>query len=132
MTFKDLKKYLDAKDKIVDVTNYFPLDAEVACNIIDLLFNQTNDSLQRDRSTVKLNLFERGVVSSGLNRVMPGTKKFLAGMYPNELNALLDDIEKELARRSKNLNINSLLTENAKLRKELGKALLRINELEKK
>lgn len=132
MDFGYLKSALSrTKEQAQNVYDHNP-DADIACNIVDILFNQTNDSLKRDRSSIKLNMFEKGVVSSGLKRVLPGTKEFILGMYSAELNVLLDDIEKELIRRNKNLNINNVLQENFRLRQNLNIALQKNNEMEKK
>lgn len=76
-------------------------DAQIACNILDRLYWHVGESLRMDRSSVKLNLFEKGIVSSGLSRVMPGTKEYIEGMYSEDIKILLDDIEKELAKRKK-------------------------------
>jgi hypothetical protein len=57
--------------------------------------------LQRDRSRVKLNALTKGMISGVLGRTREGTKEYLVGMYSEDLEILLDDMEKELARRSK-------------------------------
>jgi hypothetical protein len=77
------------------------IDDRVACNIVDILFNHVNNCLQRDRSRVKLNALTKGMISGVLGRTREGTKEYLVGMYSEDLEILLDDMEKELARRSK-------------------------------
>jgi hypothetical protein len=76
-------------------------DAQITCNILERVYWHIDQSLQKDRSTVKLNMLEKGIVKSGLETVMPGTKKFIVGMFPNEIKLLLDDIERELTKRRK-------------------------------
>lgn len=81
--------------------NAISLDTEISCNILEILYWHINQSLQKDRSTVKLNMLEKGIVKSGLNTVMPGTKKYIEGMLTNEIKLLLDDIERELVKRKR-------------------------------
>lgn len=116
MALKDLCSYLRKNNVVVRQPCQ---DAIIASNVLDLLFNQVNDCLNRDRSDVKLNKLEKGVVSTGLGRVLPGTRDFILGMYAEELNTLLDSIEKELVKRNKNLSMSNILYENMMLRKEL-------------
>jgi hypothetical protein len=76
-------------------------DAQITSNILEILYMHIQKSLKEDRSTFKLNMFEKGIVDGGLKRVMPGTRKYIEGMTPNEIKLLLDDIEQELAKRKK-------------------------------
>jgi len=76
-------------------------DAQIACDVLERLYWHVNRSLKADRSSVKLNMFEKGIISSGLNSVMPGTKEYIEGMHDSDIELLLDDIEMELAKRRK-------------------------------
>lgn len=96
--FKDLKGILKEKEK--KEKNISP-DARITCNILEKLYWHVNRCLQADRSEIKLNWFEKGAVSGGLERVMPGTKEYIERMYDSDIKLLLDDIEKELAKRKK-------------------------------
>ncbi len=106
-----LKDNKDNKDKVhVQQIKNVSVDAKIACNILERLYWHVGESLRRDRSSVKLNLFEKSIVGSGLNRVMPGTKEYIEGMYLEDIKLLLDDIlgrfsdemiEKELNKRRK-------------------------------
>lgn len=106
--FKDLRSVLEKKDKIQDkiqddisisISKNVNIDAQIACNILERLYWHVNRSLKTDRSSVKLNMFEKGIINSGLERIMPGTKDYLIGMNSSDIKLLLDDIEKELAKR---------------------------------
>ncbi len=109
LTLKDKKVSADAKG-IIDVKHRAMQADEVsiACDILEKLYWHVGESLRRDRSSIKLNLFEKGLVGSGLNRVMPGTKEYIQGMSLEDIKLLLDDIlgrfsdemiEKELNKR---------------------------------
>lgn len=112
--FKDLISVLalkEKKDKIQDknfgidknisISKNVSIDAQIAGNILEILYWHVNRSLKADRSSVKLNMFEKGIISSGLNSVMPGTRDYLMGMMSGDIKMLLDDIEKEMAKRKK-------------------------------
>ncbi len=94
---KDNKKIVTESNR----SNAISLDTQITYNILEILYWHINQSLQKDRSTVKLNMFEKGIVRSGLETVMPGTKKYIVGMYSEDIKLLLDDIEKELIKRKK-------------------------------
>lgn len=102
--FKDLRSVLLKENKdlknIIEMKNA-SIDVQIACNILEMLCWHVGESLRKDRSTVKLNMFEKGIISSGLNSVMPGTKKYIAGMSAESISLLLDDIEIELSKRRK-------------------------------
>lgn len=82
-------------------SNTISPDTQITYNILERLYYHINLSLKNDRSTVKLNMFEKGIVRSGLETVMPGTKKYIEGMYSEDIKLLVDDIERELANRRK-------------------------------
>jgi|CXWL01.1.fsa_nt_gi hypothetical protein len=87
--------------KIAVRSNAISPDTQITYNVLEILYWHINQSLQKDRSTFKLNMFEKGIVRSGLETVMPGTKKYIVGMMPNEIKLLLDDIERELSKRKR-------------------------------
>lgn len=95
---KDLKlPYIKSKDNKKDIM----LDADIACNLVDILFRHVLASVQTDRSSVKLNMFQRGMIGGVLGKTRYGTKEYLAGMRNEDIKLLLDDIEKELVRRNR-------------------------------
>lgn len=126
MSFKNLSSILKKKDS--GNISEPCADAYTACDVLEWFISQINESLYRERSEVKLNMFEKGAVGSGLNMVIPGTIKYLKGMRPEELNVLLDGIEERLIKRSKNMNIQQLMAENFRLRKELNDAMQKLNQ----
>jgi len=77
-------------------------DADVAGAIIDTIFREVNGCVQGDRSKVKLNMFEKGVIGGMLNsKVSNGIKNFVSNMNDNDVKILLDGIQKELAKRKR-------------------------------
>lgn len=77
------------------------VNIEVACNFVDILFRHVLASVQYDRSSVKLNALTRGVIGGGLGKARDGTKSYVMGMRNEDIKLLLDDIEKELGKRTK-------------------------------
>lgn len=128
MTFKNLSSILKKRESKHDIaTPELCADAYTACDVLEWFISQVNESLYRERGEVKLNMFEKGAVGSGLNMVIPGTIKYLKGMRPEELNVLLDGIEERLIKRNKNMNMQQLMAENFRLRKELNESLQNSN-----
>ena len=91
MSLKDLK--LPTKNQIDN-------DYDVACNLIDVLFRHINDSLQRDRSRVKVNAFMKSFIKTSLGRTVTTTKDYVNGMYPQDIESLINDMETEIKRRN--------------------------------
>lgn len=115
MTLKDLQlklqKHSVQQNSIVehkpDTAN---INVDIAKNIVDKLYGHVIKSVSSDRSRVKLNMFEKAAISSGLNRMAPGTKGYLEGMRVEDIKSLLADIlicypesmlQEELDRRAK-------------------------------
>jgi len=74
--------------------------ATVACAIVRIIFKNVGDCVQGDRSRIKMNMFEKGVIGGMINeKVMLGINKYVENMNENDLNILLNDIERELAKR---------------------------------
>lgn len=77
-------------------------DAQIACGIVRVIFENVASCVQGDRSKVKLNMFEKGVIGGMINeKVMLGINKYVENMSDNDIRALLNDIEKELSKRRK-------------------------------
>jgi len=77
-------------------------DADIACKIIDSMFDQINRCLQQDRSRVKVNMLTKGIVGKLLgNGTRNRIKEYLINMYDNDIRELLDDIQKEMNKRKK-------------------------------
>jgi hypothetical protein len=75
------------------------IDTEISCNLIDILFKHVLASIEHDRSTVKLNMFQRGMIGGVLGKTRDGTKEYVVGMRNDDIKALLNDIETELSKR---------------------------------
>jgi len=77
------------------------IEAEIACDLVDILFRHVLASVQMDRSSVKLNAFTRGMIGGVLGKTRDGTKEYVMGMRNDDIKLLLNDVELELARRRK-------------------------------
>lgn len=77
------------------------IDAEIACDLVDILFKHVLASVQMDRSSVKLNAFTRGMIGGVLGKTRDGTKEYVVGMRNEDIKALLNDIERELTKRKR-------------------------------
>lgn len=99
MTLKDLEKPIGQKGS---------RDAQIACAIIDVLFDQISSCIKSDKSKMKLNFFAKGMIQGMLgDKTKNGIKEYVNNMYDKDINTLLDDIQKELDNR-KILNIKDL------------------------
>lgn len=85
----------------MDMSHWSSIDAEIACNLVDILFRHVLASIQTDRSSVKLNAFTKGMIGGVLGRTRDGTKEYVSGMNDSDIKLLLSDIEKELTKRKK-------------------------------
>lgn len=65
---------------------------QIAKNVVDKLYEHVSKCIIEDRSQVKMNMFEKAAISSGLKRMLPGTKEYLEGMNIKDINLLLGDI----------------------------------------
>ena len=122
MSLKDLRSYLPGErgsrkgsDKKVHVQAFNETDSinpniNIATTIVDKLYGHIKRCIKEERSTVRLNMFEKGAISSGLNAVLPGTKAYIEGMGSGDIKLLLGDIlgcytddmiENELKKRRK-------------------------------
>ena len=77
------------------------IDTEIAINLIDILFKHVLSSIQYDRSSVKLNAFQRGMIGGVVGKTRDGTTDYVIGMRSDDIKLLLDDIEKELMKRKR-------------------------------
>lgn len=76
-------------------------DSQVACNVVDHIFNYIELCLKEDKSKIKLNLFTKSFIKGVLtNNVRSGINNFIVNMNDEEVKALLDDIHKELNKRT--------------------------------
>jgi len=108
MTLKDLKISLDKAKPSGAITQSSPganpshtnigratingKYTQIAKNIVDKLYEHVSKCIVEDRSQVKMNMFEKAAISSGLKRMLPGTKEYLEGMNTKDINLLLGDI----------------------------------------
>lgn len=99
---KDLRNALSGKQGVPRKVQRAPNpDNQIAVNMVEILYGHINKSIKLDRSEVKLNMLEKGGISMGIQRVLPGTKDYIEHMYPTDIKELLDDLEKELKKRRK-------------------------------
>lgn len=75
-------------------------DTDVACDIVDHIFNYINLCLKEDKSKVKLSLFAksfiRGILTDNLKDAI---NNFIKNMPDKETRSLLDDIQTALNKR---------------------------------
>ena len=103
MALKDLHSSLE-KHKIIarynEVTIQPNIDPQVACKVVDHIFNYIDVCLKEDKSKIKLSLFAksfiRGILTDGVRN---GINDFIFNMNDKEVKALLDDMQKELNKR---------------------------------
>jgi hypothetical protein len=76
-------------------------DYIIACNLVDVLYRHIYDSLQNDRSRVKVNMLTKSFIKSSLRNTVEGTKEYVKGMYPEDMMSLIDDMQKELNKRKR-------------------------------
>lgn len=76
-------------------------NADVACNIVDHIFNYINLCLREDKSKIKLSLFAksfiRGILTDNLKDAI---NNFIKNMPDKETRSLLDDIQIALNKRT--------------------------------
>ena len=76
-------------------------DHIIATKIVDLLFKHINMCIKLDRSKVKLNPFEKGIISGMLSdKTAKGINNYILNMYPSDIKILMNDIESEIKKRS--------------------------------
>lgn len=94
-----LNKLKEQAKKASQVQNNCEINAEIACNLVDILFKNVNQSIQQDRSSVKLNALAKATIGGVLGRTRDGTKEYISGMRGDDIKVLLDDLENELRKR---------------------------------
>lgn len=83
-----------------DISTQPNIDSQIACNVVDHIFNYIELCLQEDKSKIKLNLFTKSFIRGILtNSVRSGINDFIMNMNDKEVSALLNDIHKELNKR---------------------------------
>jgi hypothetical protein len=82
-------------------TRYTDYNSSVACNLVNVLYEHVRRSIQNDRSAVKLNAFTKSMILGVLEKTRVGTSEYVQGMNNEDIRLLLDDIEKELAKRKR-------------------------------
>jgi hypothetical protein len=103
MALKNLHSSLE-KHKIVsrhhEVTIQQNIDPQVACKVVDHIFNYIDVCLKEDKSKIKLSLFAKSFIRGILtDSVRSGINDFIFNMNDKEVKALLDDMQKELNKR---------------------------------
>jgi len=77
-------------------------DSIIATNIVRKLFKHINSCLQSDRSKVKLNMFEKGMIKGMLNdKSLNGINNYILNMNTYDVKILIDDLESEIDKRKK-------------------------------
>ncbi len=109
MALKDLKEQLKLSKEQLKLSHSSPekhntiqqnIDSQVACNVVDHIFNYIEICLKEDKSKIKLNLFTKSFIRGILtDSVRSGINDFIFNMNDKEVKALLDDIQKELNKR---------------------------------
>lgn len=80
-------------------------DHQAACNIVRKLFSHINLCLQSDRSKVKLNMLEKGVIKGMLSdKTLNGINNYINNMSDADIKNLMDDLQTEFSRRNKSVN----------------------------
>lgn len=75
-------------------------ESKIAQNIVDHIFEHIRVCLREDRSRKQLSLFAKSFIGGILNqKTLGGINDFIDGMNDEDLNSLLDDIQKELNKR---------------------------------
>lgn len=102
MNLRDLQVSLDKRKTTENIIiSQRSIDVDVACKIVGHLFRNIDICLKEDKSKVKLSLFAKSFIRGILNKsVENGINDFLINMNDKELKTLLDDMQKELDRRT--------------------------------
>lgn len=98
---KDLKLPSKA-DKLVADKEQVDADYDIAVDIINDIFDNMSLCLKKDRSRVKINMLAKGYIGYILkDAAREGITNFVRGMYPEDMKLLLNDIERDIARRKR-------------------------------
>ena len=105
MTLKDLHSSLEKHKIIVKsheaIVQQQNIDSEVACNVVDHIFRYIEMCLKEDKSKMKLNLFAKSFIRGILtDNIKNGIDNFILNMNDKEVRAMLDDMQKELNKRT--------------------------------
>lgn len=77
-------------------------DYTIASEIVRKIFKHINLGIQNDRSRRRLNMFEKGIIRGMLSdNTMNGINDYVKNMYPEDIKALIDDLESEMRKRKK-------------------------------
>lgn len=75
-------------------------DAVIACNIVKKLFKHINSCLQNDRSKVKINMLEKGMIKGMLSeKALNGINNYILNMNTYDIKLLIDDLDVEVKKR---------------------------------
>ncbi len=75
-------------------------DYDIACNIVRKIFSHINLCIQSDRSRVKLNMLEKGMIKGMLSdKTLIGINGYVRNMNPIDINNLMNDLEIEFKKR---------------------------------
>lgn len=76
------------------------IDPQVACKVVDHIFNYIDVCLKEDKSKIKPSLFAKSFIRGILtDSVRNGINDFIFNMNDKEVKDLLDDMQKELNKR---------------------------------
>lgn len=97
----DLKMPATWKKSECSVATIREVDRNIVDDLVDILFRHVNNSIQNDRSSVKINALTKGIIKCGLGRTRDGTKEYIVGMYSEDIKLLLDDMERAILKRKR-------------------------------
>ncbi len=79
---------------------YVENDSAIAIHIVEKIFQHINDCIQNDKSQVKLNMLEKGIIKGMLSSgTLKGINNYVQNMYQNDVKNLMNDIEAEVKKR---------------------------------
>jgi hypothetical protein len=75
-------------------------DSLIATNIVRKIFKNINSCIQGDRSKIKLNMLEKGMIKGLLtDKSLNGINNYITNMNTFDLKILIDEIEVEIKSR---------------------------------
>lgn len=102
MALKNLHSSLE-KHKVTrhnEISAQSNIDSQIACKVVDHIFNYIEICLKEDKSKMKLSLFTKSFIRGILtDSVRSGINDFIKNMNDKEVKDLLDDMQKELNKR---------------------------------
>lgn len=77
------------------------LDADIACNIVDIVFKYIDISLRENKSIYKVDMIAKALIESLIlkDATRDGVKSFIRGMYPGMSKAMIDEMQREMEKR---------------------------------